>query len=220
MRLRLCELQENNKKAKALKSSTSLLEDWKDVKKVLQYRRLPYVPEIIYFKVISHYHDDLLARYFGIDKIWELVSWKYYWLNLKKDVKVYIKGCDVCLTSKAVKYKPYRDLQSLSILTHQWKNFSIDFVTSLLLSADWKGDSYDSILVIVNQLTKMVHYKPIKVTINAPRLAKVILNIVIWHYSLLDSIVTDRNSFFTSKFWSSLYSFFGVKWRLSTAFYP
>ena len=40
---------------------------------------------------------------------------KYYWPSLKKDVENYVRGCDVCLTSKAVRYKPYGDLQSLSI---------------------------------------------------------------------------------------------------------
>ena len=55
----------------------------------------------------------------------------------------------------------------------------MDFVTELPISTDWKGDSYDSILVIVNRLTKMVHYKPVKVTINAPGLAEVILDVVV-----------------------------------------
>ena len=95
----------------------------------------------------------------------------------------------------------------------------MDFMTRLPLSADWKGDSYDSILVIVNQLTKMVHYEPVKVTINAPGLVEVIIDVVVWDHGLPDSIVTDRGSFFTSKFWSLLCYFLGVKRRLSTAFY-
>ena len=96
----------------------------------------------------------------------------------------------------------------------------MDFVTGLPLSADWKGDSYDSILVIVKRLTKMVHYKPVKVIIDAPGLAKVIINVVVRHHSLPDSIVTNRGLLFTSKFWSLLCYFLGVKRRLSTAFYP
>lgn len=55
----------------------------------------------------------------------------------------------------------------------------MNFVTSLPISTDWKGESYDSILVIVDRLTKMVHYKLVKVTINAPGLAEVILDIVV-----------------------------------------
>ena len=55
----------------------------------------------------------------------------------------------------------------------------MDFVTRLPVSTDWKGESYDSILVIVDRLTKMVHYKPVKVTIDAPGLAEVILDVVV-----------------------------------------
>ncbi len=70
----------------------------------------------------------------------------------------------------------------------------MDFVTSLPISANWKGDSYDSILVIVDRLTKMVHYIPVKVTIDAPGLAEVIIDVVVRHHGVLESIVTDRGS--------------------------
>ena len=96
----------------------------------------------------------------------------------------------------------------------------MDFVTGLPILTDWKGDSYDSILVIVDRLTKMVHYEPVKVTIDAPGLAEVIIDVVVRHHGLPDSIVTDRGSLFTSKFWSSLCYFLGIKRRLSTAFHP
>ena len=96
----------------------------------------------------------------------------------------------------------------------------MDFVTGLPISANWKGDSYDSTLVIVDRLTKMVHYEPVKVTVGAPGLAEVILDVVIQHHGLPNLIVSDRGSVFTSKFWSSLCYFLGIKQRLSTAFQP
>ena len=96
----------------------------------------------------------------------------------------------------------------------------MDFVTGLPILTDWKRDSDNSILVIVNQLTKMVHYKLVKVTINAPGLAEVIIDVVMKHHGLPDSIVTNRGSLFTSKFWSSLCYFLGIKQRLSNAFHP
>ena len=96
----------------------------------------------------------------------------------------------------------------------------MDFVTGLPLSRDWKSNSYDSILVIIDRLTKMIHYEPVRVTIIAPGLAEDILDIVIRHHGLPDSIVTDRDSLFTAKFWLSLCYFFGIKRRLSTAFHP
>ncbi len=67
----------------------------------------------------------------------------------------------------------------------------MDFVTGLPISADWKGDNYDSILVIVDRLTKMVHYKPVKVTIDALGLAEVIIDVVVRHHGVPESIITD-----------------------------
>ena len=67
---------------------------------------------------------------------------------------------------------------------------------------------------------KMVYYKPIKITLNVSRLTKVIIHVVICHHRLSDSIITNRSSFFTSKFWSLLSYFFVIKQRLYTAFHP
>ena len=96
----------------------------------------------------------------------------------------------------------------------------MDFLTGLPISTNWKGDSYNSILVIVDRLTKMVYYEPVKITINALGLAEVIIDVVVRYHGLPDSLVTDRGSLFTSKFWSLLCYFLGIKRRLSTAFHP
>ncbi len=66
----------------------------------------------------------------------------------------------------------------------------------------------------------MIHYVPVKVTIDASGLAEVIIDVIVHHHGVLESIVTDRGSLFTSKFWSSLCYFLGIKRKLSTAFYP
>ena len=55
----------------------------------------------------------------------------------------------------------------------------MDFVIGLPLFADWKSNSYNLILVIVDRLTQTVHYKPVKVTIDAQWLAEVIIDMVI-----------------------------------------
>ena len=55
----------------------------------------------------------------------------------------------------------------------------MDFVMRLPQFADWRGKSYDSILNIINWLTKMVYYEPVQTRITIPVLVKVILNIVV-----------------------------------------
>ena len=126
---------------------------------------------------------------------------KYYWLLLYHNIKTYVWGYNLCLISKTVCHKPYKNLQSLLILTHQWESFLIDFVTSLPLSTDWKGDNYDLILVIVNHLTKIVYYEVVKITIDILELAKVIIIMVMQYYGFPDSIISNRRVIFMSKFW-------------------
>ncbi len=219
MRMRLPELQDDDKEAMKLRSE-GLPEGWEDIEQVLHYQGIPYVPKVICSELIRRQHNDPLAGHFGIEKTCKLIARKYYWPTLRRDVEAYVNGCDVCLASNAVRHKPYGDLQSLSVPTHRWKDLSMDFITGLPISADWKGDSYDSILVIVDRLTKMVHYEPVKVTIDAPGLAEVIINVIVRHHGVPESIITDRGSLFTSKFWSSLCYFLGIKRKLSTAFHP
>ncbi len=146
---------------------------------MLHHQGLLYMPEVVRTELISRHHDNPLAGHFGIKKTQELITRKYYWPTLRANIEFYVKGCDMCLASKLVKHKPYGDLQSLSMPTHRWKDLSMDFVTGLSVSTNWKGETYDSILVIVDRLTKMVHYEPIKRIIDAPALAEVIIEVVV-----------------------------------------
>ena len=65
----------------------------------------------------------------------------------------------------------------------------------------------------------MVHYEPVKITINAPDLADVIIDVIVRYHGLPDSIIIDQGSLFMSKFWSLLCYFLDIKRKLSTAFH-
>ena len=70
-------------------------------------------------ELISRHYDNSLAGYFSFDKTRKLIARKYYWPSLQKNIKAYVKGCDVYLASKAVRYTLYDDLQSLPVPTHR-----------------------------------------------------------------------------------------------------
>lgn len=76
------------------------------------------MPKVIQTKFFSQYHDNLLTSHFCINKTKKLINKKYYWPWLWKDIKTYVKGCDVCLAFKTIKYKLYKDLQALPIPIH------------------------------------------------------------------------------------------------------
>ena len=96
----------------------------------------------------------------------------------------------------------------------------MDFVTGLPILTNWKRNNYNLILIIIDWLIKRVYNKPVKIIINTPGLAEVIIDMVIQYHNLLNSIFFDKSLVFTSKFWLLLCYFFGIKKRLSIAFYP
>ena len=177
-----------------------LKKGWEEIDGVLHCEGLLYLPEIIWTEIISTHHDDLLAGYFGVEKTRELVAQKYYWLTLRADIEAYVKGCDICIISKVVRHKLYEDLQSLLVPIHYCLDLFMDFVTDLPVSRNWKGEIYDSILIIVDQHTKMVHYELVKLNIDALDIAKGIIDVVVWSHDLPVSIISDQSSVFTSKF--------------------
>lgn len=55
----------------------------------------------------------------------------------------------------------------------------MDFITNFPILIEWKKVSYDTILIIVNHLTKIIYYKLVKITMNVAGLSKVIINMVV-----------------------------------------
>lgn len=89
--------------------SKRLLEGLKDIGEMLYYQSFLYILKVIYSNLISKYHDNFFISYFGIEKTQELIAIKYYSSILQREIKVYIKDYDMCLTSKIVYQKPYNN---------------------------------------------------------------------------------------------------------------
>ena len=85
----------------------------------------------------------------------ELVTRNFWWLGVTKEVKRYVEGCDACQHNKNCTEQPAGKLMPNSIPERPWTYISVDFITKLLLA-----QGYDSILVVVNRLTKIVHFIP------------------------------------------------------------
>jgi hypothetical protein len=79
---------------------------------------------------------------------------------------------------------------------------------------------YDAVWVIVDRLTKAAHFIPIKVKYSLEKLAELYLQEIVRLHGVLESIVSDRDPRFTSRFWRSLQQAMGTKLRFSTAYHP
>jgi len=176
-----------------------------------------YVPDFknLRLSVLSAHHDSILAGHQGVSKTLELIQRGFCWLGLRRDVENYVRGCAICQRTKPVRQRPQGFLQSLEVADGPWSSISMDFIEELPNS-----NGYNSILVVVDRLTKWAVFIPTTTTLKAAGLADLIIDHIICQHGIPRSIISDRGSKFTSRVWGSICSILGIKVSLSTAFHP
>ncbi|GJV07967.1 putative reverse transcriptase domain-containing protein [Tanacetum coccineum] len=98
----------------------------------------------------------------------------------------------------------------------KWENITMDFVTKLPKTTSGQ----DTIWVIMDQLTKSAHFLPMKETDSMEKLTIQYLKEVVSRNGVPVSIISNRDSNFTSHFWKSLNEALGTQLDMSTAYHP
>jgi hypothetical protein len=79
---------------------------------------------------------------------------------------------------------------------------------------------YDSIWVIVDRLTKVAHFIPVKNTYSGPQLAELYMSRMVCLHGVPKKIVFDRGTKFTLKFWERLHETLDTQLRFSSIYHP
>nr|GEW14409.1 reverse transcriptase domain-containing protein [Tanacetum cinerariifolium] len=98
----------------------------------------------------------------------------------------------------------------------KWERIAIDFTTKLLRNKS----GHESIWVIMDRLTKSDHFLPIREEFKIDRLARLYLNEIVARHDVLISIISNRDSRFTSRFWQSMQEALGTSLEMSMAYHP
>ncbi|XP_061359324.1 uncharacterized protein LOC133303430 [Gastrolobium bilobum] len=150
----------------------------------------------------------------GIEDI-KARGWCFFWKGMRQDVAAFVRACAICQQQKYDHLKPAGLLQPLPIPQQVWEELSIDFIGGLPVS---KGT--DTILVVVDRLSKYAHFMTLKHPYDAQTVAAVFLREVIRLHGIPKSIVSDRDRIFMSKFWGELFKLTGTKLKFSSAYHP
>jgi hypothetical protein len=135
---------------------------------------------------------------------------------VKRDITEYRALCDTCQRVKAEHQRPAGLLQPLKISEWKWEEFRMDFIVGL----PYNQAGYDSTWVIVDRLTKVVHFIPVKTTYSGAKLAKLYMSRIMCLHGVPKKIMSDRGSQFTSKFWEKLHESMDTKLNFSLAYHP
>ncbi|GKA12147.1 putative reverse transcriptase domain-containing protein [Tanacetum coccineum] len=166
--------------------------------------------------IMHESHKSKYSIHPGSDKMYQDLKKLYWWPNMKAEIATYVSKCLTCAKVKAEHQKPSGLLQQPEIPEWKWEKITMDFVSGLPRTPS----GYDSIWVIVDRLTKSAHFLPMKKTDSIEKLAQLYLKEIICKHGVPTSIISDRDSLFTSRFWKSLQEAMGTQLDMSTAYHP
>ncbi|GKE24880.1 putative reverse transcriptase domain-containing protein, partial [Tanacetum coccineum] len=166
--------------------------------------------------IMDEAHKSKYSLHLGADKMYYDLRDRYWWSGMKKDIAVYVSRCLTCLKVKAEHQRPSGLLQQLEILEWKWKGIAMDFVTKLSRTSS----GHDTIWIIVDRLTKFAHFLPMHEDYKMDRLARLYQNEIVARNGVSISIISYRDSRFTSRFWQSMQEAFGTRLDMSTTYHP
>ncbi|GMF52309.1 unnamed protein product [Phytophthora fragariaefolia] len=136
----------------------------------------------------------------------------YFWPGMDADIKDYVQSCESCMRYKSSTGRKPGKIQPIPLPAACWDVVSTDFITHLPVS-----DGFDSIMEVVDKLSKRPFYIPTHTTATAEDIAKLFFNHVIRYYVIPSTIISDRYPKFTSKFCAALTSLTKFKTAMTTA---
>jgi hypothetical protein len=131
-------------------------------------------------------------------------------------VAAHVAMCDVCQRVKAEHQRLARLLHPLKIPEWEWKEIGMDFIVGLPRTSA----GYDYIWVIVDRLTKVAHFIPVKTTYSGAKLAELYMARIVCLHGVPKKIVFDRGSQFTSRYWKKLHESLDTRLNFSSAYHP
>ncbi|GJT48858.1 putative reverse transcriptase domain-containing protein [Tanacetum coccineum] len=132
------------------------------------------------------------------DKMYQDLKKLYWWPNII--IAEYVGKCLTCSKVKAECQKPSGLLIQPKIPTWKWERITMDFVTKLPKTSN----AHDTIWVIIDRLTKSAHFIPTRETDSMETLARLYIKEIVSRHGVPISIISDRDSHFTSRFWQSM----------------
>jgi hypothetical protein len=121
---------------------------------------------------------------------------KYWWYGLKRDVAAHVAKCDVCQRVKAEQQRPARLLHPLKIPEWKWEEIGMDFIVGLPRTLA----GYDSIWVIMDRLTKVAHFIPVRTNYTRAKLAELYMTRIVCLHGVLSVFWTREDPQPTSEF--------------------
>lgn len=151
-------------------------------------------------QVLSQHHDTPEAGHPGQERTLEKIARLLSWPTMRQDVRNYVGTCDACQRNKPRNGKPL-----LPIPESRFNCVGLDWFA---LPKDSQG--FDSVMIVVDYFTKLTVLVPSKSSFGSQQAAQFFKkNWVHQGFGIPSTIISDRDSKLTSRFWKTLCSSLG-----------
>jgi hypothetical protein len=137
--------------------------------------------------ILSEIHRAPYMVHPGETKTYQDMWQSFWWKRMKVNIAKYVASCGICQKVKAEHKRPAWLLKPLEIPEWKWENIAMDFVVSLPRSPHSK----DAIWVVIDRLTKVVHFIPMKQTSSVVDLVSLCINEVVRLHGVPKSIMSN-----------------------------
>lgn len=183
----------------------------------LYYDQRLVVPMLRHREILETYHDHtLFGGHFGTNITFAKIANVYYWPTQYRTVDQYVRSCLQCQLMKAHRPRNQGLLKPLQIAEGRWRHLSMDFVTGLPKTIDGQ----DMILVVVDRFSKRAHFVACRETLTSQGVIDLLFRYVFGYHGFPHTIVSDRDTRFTSDLYQQLTKRLGIKLLFSSTNHP
>lgn len=174
------------------------------------------VPQAVRPTILKEAHDSPFgSAHASPEKLWQLLSQKFYWPRMRVDINRFCESCDTCQKTKPSNFNRFGFLIPNPIPHRPYQSISMDLIVNL----PWSGE-YNAIFVVVDRLSKHAQFLPTTTGLTSKGFTYMFVRNVACRFGLPDSIITDRDPRWTSDFWNAVTKFIKTKMSLSSSHHP
>lgn len=165
--------------------------------------------------VLLALHSSGLGGHSGMTATYQKVKALFAWPLMRKDIQDYVAKCEVCAQAKSEHCRLPGLLQPLPIPPTAWHTISLDFIEGLP-----KSKNFDTILVVIDKLTKYAHFICLSHPYTATTVAQAFLTNIYKLHGMPTVIISDRDRIFTSTLWQELFKLTETTLNMSSSYHP
>lgn len=183
----------------------------------LLWRNRFWVPESEPLRtgILQETHDSVLVGHPGKEGMFGILSRRYFWPNMSRDIATFVRNCHSCGRNTVWRTRKQGLLRPLPVSERIWSEISMDYITDLPLT----GRKNKHMLVIVDRLGKGPLFIPCE-DLEGETLARKFIKYYLPHHLLPSAVTSDRGEQFVKGIWRHICKTLKIKQRLSTAYHP